>query len=73
MTPEIFYQRLLQSDISSEHLKRIYEMVLFERDKDKTLSNDDLQSIKKLYDLIGLLAETEIDFENAFENLGDRE
>ncbi len=70
MTPEIFYERLLHSEISSEHLKRIYEMVLFERDKNLDLKSEDLESIQKLHQLIALLVETEIDFENAF-GLGD--
>ena len=71
MTPELFYQRLLQSDITTEHLTRIYEMVLFERDKDSCLKHEDLQSIKKLHELIGLMAQTEIDFENAIEGLDE--
>ena len=69
MTPDLLYLKLVESDISSEHLKRVYDMALFEHDPEKGISHDDLQAIRRLHDLIGLIAELEIDFESQIEGL----
>ena len=69
MTPDLLYMRLVESDITSEHLKRVYDMALFEHNPDRDIKHEDLQAIKRLHDLIGLVAALEIDFESKFEDL----
>jgi len=69
MTPELLYSKLVELDINSEYLKRVYDMALFEHDPEKEINHDDIQSIRRLHDLIGLIAALEIDFENTLENL----
>ena len=66
---EMLHLKMLQSDITSEHLKRVYDMALFERDAKLGIDNEDIQALKRLHDMIGLLAEFEIDFESKMEDL----
>jgi hypothetical protein len=69
MTPDLLCFKLIESDITSEHLKRVYDMALFERDPEKEINHEDLQAIRRLHDLIGLVASLEIDFESKLEDL----
>jgi hypothetical protein len=69
MTPDLLYLKLVESDITSEHLKRVYDMALFEHDPNKDINHEDLQAIRRLHDLVGLVAALEIDFESKLEDL----
>jgi len=69
MTPDLLYLKIVESDISSEHLKRVYDMALFDRDPEKVINHNDIQAIRRLHDLIGLMAQLEIEFESQIDGL----
>ena len=69
MNLDLLHQRIINAEITAEHLKRIYDMALFERSPDLDMDHEDRQSLKALHDLIGLIAEYEFDLEDKIEGL----